>query len=284
MSSSYQLLFRVSFGHAFFADGILRALRIAPSPTCRDMLHRAGVLLRAQDDGLAVYGDEAAAARMRLQVEEAGGVLNMGFLVFVTAPHFFDYTMPAWPKGKMLFLNTAASFPDHAGRQMLHATPFVPASAFLEPGHADLKPILARCVLASTPSMVLQVAVTSELLDATTLRQREFHVRFDTASSHWKYYLFGFDDTQNDIVDLTGDIEFDHVSDVAIAGRSADVFVSKRALPMREAAPARFQLRAGSPSGDKVLIKRMPNASVGKRFRDLKDGNEILVSEIFINQ
>lgn len=283
MSSPYQLLFRVSFGHAFFADGILRALRIAPTPTCRDMLHKAGVLLRAQDDGLAVYGDEAAAARMRLQVEEAGGVLNMGFLIFVTAPHFFDYTMPTWPKGKMLFLNTAASFPDHAGRQMLHATPFVPASAFLVPDHADLKPILARCILASTPAMVLQVAVTSDLLDATLPRQREFHVRFDTASSHWKYYLFGFDDTQNDIVDLTGEIEFDHVRDVAIEGRSADVFVSKRALPMREAPPARFQLYAGSPSGDKLVIKRMPNASVGKRFRDSKDGNEILVSEIFVN-
>lgn len=284
MPLSYELLFRVSFGHAYFADGALRALRIVPVAACYDMLRRAGVLLRAQDDGIAAFADTQAVARLRLHIAEAGGPLRMAFKVFFTDPHFFDYTAPAWPKGKLLSLGTDLSTTDAAGRQVLHTSPCVPASAFVERDHASLEPILGKRVLAPEPAMVLQVVVSASLLDAPEPAQRHFHVRFDAASTHWKYRLCGAGEVQAGIVDLAGDVEFDHYPDVNIADdRQAHVFLSRRAIPMREVSPARFQLRAASPAGDKVLIKRMPNASVGKRFRESRDGNEILVSEICIN-
>jgi hypothetical protein len=285
MTSSYQLIFRISFEHAFFADGMLRCLRIVPVAACQDMLRRAGVVLRAQDDGIAAFGDGEAVERLRLHVAEAGASLDMAFLVFPTDVHFFEYTAPAWSKGQLLFLNTAACVPDDAGRQMLHATPYVAPSAFVERDHADLEPLLGKPFLTPAPAMVVQVAVSSGLLSASDFRRRHFHARFDAASSHWKYCLFGAGPAQPGIVDLAGDMEFDHFAGVTIAdGRCADVFLSKREIPMREVSAARFQLRAASSAGDKVLIKRMPNANVGKRFRDSKDGNQILVSEIFINQ
>ncbi|GGE72495.1 hypothetical protein GCM10008020_16470 [Massilia psychrophila] len=285
MPSSCQLIFRVSFEHAFFADGTLRCLRIEPSAACHNLLRRAGVLLRAQDDGIAAFGDGEVVERLRLHVAEAGAPLNMAFLVFFTDVHFFEYTVPAWPKGQLLLLDTARSVPDDAGRQVLHVTPYVSASAFIERDHADLEPILGKPFLAPAPAMVLQVAVSSDLLTALDARQRHFYSRFDAASSHWKYCLFGAGEAQAAIVDLAGDMEFDHCTGVEIGGhRGADVFLSKRAIAMREVCGARFQLRAASPAGDKVLIKRMPNASVGKHFRESKDGNQILVSEIFINQ
>jgi hypothetical protein len=285
MSSPYQLIFRVSFEHAFFADGILRSLRIVPVAACYDMVSRAGVLLRLEGDGIAAFGDAEAVERLRLHVAEAGASLNMAFLVFSKDPHFFEYTVPVWPKGQLLFLNTACASPDDAGRQILHATPYAPASAFVDRHHPDLQPILGKCVLALAPAMVLQVVVSPSLLNASDSRERHFHARFDAASSHWKYCLFGAGEAQAGIVDLAGDMEFDHFAGVEVADRRrAEVFVSKRAIPMREVSAARFQLRAASPVGDKVLIKRMPNASVGKHFRENKDGNQILVSEIFINQ
>ena len=287
MSSSYQLVFRVSFEHAFFADGALRSLRVVPTAACLGMLRRAGVLLRAEDDGIAAFGNGEAVERLRLHVAEAGAPLSLSFLVCFTDPHFFEYTVPAWPKGQLLFLDTASCVPDAAGRQMLHATPCVAASAFVDYQHASLEPILGARVLVPAPAMVLQVAVSPGLLDAPDGVRRHFHARFDAASSHWKYCLFGAGagDARAAIVDLAGDMEFDHFAGIEIAERRrADVFVSKRAIPMREVPTARFQLRAASPAGDKVLIKRMPNASLGKRFREIRDGNEILVSEIFINQ
>jgi hypothetical protein len=285
MPFSFQLIWRVSFRHAFFSDGILRALRIVPVAACHAMLRRAGVLLRAEEDGIALYGDERAVERLRLHLGEAGERLDMAFQVFFTDPHFFEYTLPAWPAGHVMFLDTAAAVGDGAGPRALHAAPYVAADALFEREHPTLEAILGKCRPALAPAMVFQVAVTLGLLDATEPGQRRFEVRFDAASSYWKYWLFGAGEAQAVIVDLAGEVEFDRFAGVEIGERRhADVFLSKQAIPMRDVSTARFQLRAASPGGDKVLIKRMPNASVGKRFRDEKDGNRILVSEIFINQ
>jgi len=285
MPSSFQLIWRVSFRHAFFSDGILRALRIVPVAACHDMLRRAGVLLRAEEDGIALYGDERATERLRLHLGDAGARLDMAFQVFFTDPHFFEYTLPAWQAGQVMFLDTAAAANDGAGRRTLHAAPCVAADALLEREHPTLEAILGKRRPALEPAMVLQVAVTPALLDSTEPGQRHFQVCFDAASSYWKYWLFNAGEAQAVIVDLAGEVEFDRCAGVEIGERrQADVFLSKQAIPMREVATARFQLRAASPAGDKVLIKRMPNASLGKRFRDEKDGNRILVSEIFINQ
>lgn len=286
LPASYELLFRVSFGHAFFADGALRALRIVPAPACHDMLRRAGLLLRAQDDGIAAFGDAQARERLRLHIAEAGAPLRMAFQVFFTDPRFFEYTAPAWPQRKLLLLDTAQSVPDEAGRQLVHAPPCVPASAFIDCDHADLEPILGKRSSAWTPmpAMLLQVVVSNELLDATGSGQRHFHVRFDAASTHLKYCLLGAGEVQAGIVDLAGEVEFDHYADVNIADdRRAHVFLSRRAIPMREVSPARFQLRAAPAAGGQVLVRMMPNAGMGKRCRESRDGNEILVSEIVIN-
>lgn len=285
MSASYQLIFRVVFEHVFFADGALRDLRMVPVATCRAMLNRAGVLLRPEDSGIAAYGDAAVVERLRLHLAEACGALELAFQVCFTDPHFADYTAPAWPPGHVMFLDTACCTTDEAGRQMLHATPYVPASAFLPRDHADLASLLGTRTALPARAMVLQVTVSDRLLDTPVPAQRQFHVRFDAADSHWKYILFGAPgDGAAKVVDLAGDIAFDHFPNVDIADRRrADVFLSTRPIPMREVQAVRFQLRAVTADGEKVLIKRMPHAGVGTRFRDSRDGHEILVSEIFIN-
>lgn len=293
MPSSYQLVFRVSFEHGFFDGAALRSMRCVPAAASFDMLRRAGLLLRAEDDGIAAFGNQAAIERLRLHIAEAGTSLKLAFLVFSSDPHFFEYTVPAWPKGQVLLLDTADATLDAGGRQMLHATPCVPASAFVDCSHAGLAPILGRKVLVPAPAMVLQVALSDSLAgtpdsaadSAADSARRHFHARFGAASSHWKYCLFGAGAATARIVDLAGDMEFDRFAGVEVAaGRYADVFISKRAIEMRKSSAERFQLRAASPAGDKVLIKRLPNASLGKRVRENRDGNDILVSEIFINQ
>lgn len=283
MPASYQLIFRVAFEHMFFADGQLHDLRVAPVAACQAMLNRAGVLLRPEGNGIAAYGDAAVVERLRLHLAEACGALELAFQVRFSDPHFFDYTAPAWPPGQVLFLDTACCTTDEDGRQMLHATPCVPASAFLPRDHASLTCI--RDVRTAAPAMVLQVTVSDRLLDTPVPAQRQFHVRFDAAGSHWKYILFGAPaDGAARVVDLAGDIAFEYLPNVDIADRRrADVFLSTRAIPMREVQAVRFQLRAATADGDKVLIKRMPHAGVGTRCRDSRDGHEILVSEIFIN-
>ncbi len=286
MSAGYQLLFRIAFEHLFFADGKLKGMRVAPSEACRELLRRAGVLLRAEQDGMAAYADGDTLARLRLHLDEAGGVLGMAFLVFATDPYFAEYTLPVLPRGHVLVFDTAGASEDASGRRMLHATPFVAASALMALDDKSLEPELGKRAAVPAPCMLIRLALTASLLDEPQRERRAFYARFDAASSYWKYWLFGVaSDTTASIADLGGDMQFDHVRGVELADdRRADVFVSRREIAMRERPEARFQLRASTPSGDKVLIKRMPNASLGKRFRETRDGSELLVSEIFINQ
>lgn len=263
MPSSYRLIFRVAFGHAYFADGVLRPLRIVPVAACYDRLRRAGVLLLEEEGGIAAFGDDRVVERLRLHTLEAGGVLDLAFLVFFTDPHFFEYSLPPRPAGHLLFLSTADAVADDGGRLLLHPTPTVPETAMLPRAHPRLQAILGTRVLAPAPAMVLEVALTPAMLDATEAGQRSFQVRFDAASSRWKYCVSGAAGADSE--------------------SRADVLLSKRAIPMRERPEARVQLRAASPGGDKVRIKRMPNAGVGKRFRESRDGSEILVSEVLVN-
>ncbi|MCD2518991.1 hypothetical protein LQ564_22065 [Massilia sp. G4R7] len=263
MPASYKLIFRISFGHAFFADGILRDLRMVPVPVCFDKLRRAGLELRAQEDGIAVYGDEKAIARLRLHIGAAGRSLGMAFQVFFTDPHFFEYTAPSWPSGKLLFLDTADSVTDDSGRRIVHATPFVEASAFLERDHARLTPILGERVLAPTPAMVIQVDLSAALLDVVDARQRHFHIRFDAASGHWNDGKQGSGDARPDD-DPARDITFRHFAGVNIADRRrAHLFLAKGAIQMREVSPPRLRLRPAPHEALKAPANRMAAAGVG---------------------
>jgi hypothetical protein len=45
----------------------------------------------------------------------------------------------------------------------------------------------------------------------------------------------------------------------------------------------RFQLRENGAMGEKVLIKRLPNASVGQIHKEMIKQDAVLVSEMYIN-
>jgi len=180
--SSYRLIFQVAFEHVFFADDLLRGVRIVPVAACHDMLRRAGVLLRPQENGIAAFGDAEVVQRLHLHIGDAGAPLAMAFQVFFTDPGFFDYTAPQWPVGHILLLTTATGAFDASGRQMLHAAPCVPAAALRARDDADIVRILGARALPPTPAMVLQVEVSRGLLDTPAPAGRHYHVRFDAAS------------------------------------------------------------------------------------------------------
>lgn len=269
MPASCKLIFRVSFGHAFFADGVLRDVRIVPVPACFDMLRRAGLLLRPLEDGIAVYGDERAVERLRFHIAQAGASLGMAFQVFFTNPHFFEFTAPAWPAGKLLFLDTADSVIDEAGRQVVHASPFVEASAFLERDDARLTRILGERVMAPTPAMVMQVDVAAALLDVVDARRRHFHIRFDAAPGHWHdepQKPAGAQRETDDLADASGPTtssRFRHFAGANIADqRRAHLFVARGALQMREVSPPRLRRRGPSAAAAKGVTQRVAAAGI----------------------
>jgi len=262
MPAHYQLIFRVTFGHAYFADGVLRDLRIVPVPACFDMLRRAGLVLRPQEDGIAAYGDEKAVARLRLHIAQAGAPLGMAFQVFFTDPHFFAYTAPAWPNGQLLFLDTADSVTDDNGRQIVHATPFVEASAFLERDHVRLAHILGERALAPTPAMVIEVQVSGGLLEVVDSRWRHFHVRFDAAGKDRQGGRPQAPQGRR-TNDADGGAGRDCVG-VQIADRGrAHLFLAKGAMPAHEVPSRRPRLRTAVPAADDARSDRAPSVRLG---------------------
>ncbi|MCC2957410.1 hypothetical protein LK542_17475 [Massilia sp. IC2-477] len=222
-------------------------------PSCFDRLRRAGLVLRPLEDGIAVYADDSAIGRLRRHVDAAGGSLGMAFQVFFTDPHFFDYTTPAWPSGKLLFLDTADSVTDESGRRVVHATPFVDASAFLERDHARLGGILGERVLAPTPAMVIQVAVTPALLDVVDVRQRHFHIRFDTGGKRPKDERAGTGEHRGGNDGAPGGAGFSRFAVANIADhRRAHVFPPKGAMLAREVASPRLRPRQCGPAAERI--------------------------------
>ena len=65
--------------------------------------------------------------------------------------------------------------------------------------------------------------------------------------------------------------------------REALTFRSKQRIPLRERSEYRFQLKEKGTNGGKVVIRRLPVASADQYIREMVDGKEAIVSEIFIN-
>ena len=86
------------------------------------------------------------------------------------------------------------------------------------------------------------------------------------------------------IVDLNNNTEFEDTGKTSLPGnRIALTFRSKDRIPLREEYEFRFQLKEKGPNGGKTIIKRLPVASASQLYREIIDGNEEIVSEIFIN-
>jgi hypothetical protein len=183
MVSSYRLIARIAFEHAYFADGRLRGLHIVPVTACGDLLRRCGLLLRFLDDGFAVFGDENAIERLRLHMADPCKGLGMVFQVFVTDSDFYEYTAPAWPSEHLLFLDTGHAVGTTDGAQALHAAPCVTAGAFVARDDELMGALLGKRSLAPQPAMVIRIALSSRLLDEADDTRRVFHVRFDAAGT-----------------------------------------------------------------------------------------------------
>jgi hypothetical protein len=287
MASAYQLVLKISIEHLFFGDGVARGIRIVPTVACSALLDRAGLLSRPFEGGIALYGDLAARERLAEHVKEAGGMQKMGFLVYSGDPHFAEYTLPPPRPGELLFFDTRCAGTDAGGRRQLHRQEHVDGRAMLALDHKRVLRLLGKQQLGRAPLMAVALAVTGALLALPPEAPgRHFHARFDAGASHWKYLLFGvLGEKAGEIADAGGQVRFERLGKLEVEPRrEAAVFLSDRPIPLRERQVQRFALHEKAPNSEKVLIKRMPNASLGKRFPHQQDGGEVLVSEIFINQ
>ena len=283
---AYRLLASVTVEHAYFAEKNCKMLEFVPA-FCATKLRNAGLLVKSSQSGVAIYFDAEKIDILRLHAEDN---LTLAFKVFSKDGNFFRYTSPgAPPDDAILFFSNQQITRDAAGKQMLHPDPSVTASAWMELTADPLPGILERKDYFIKPVFILQLSITagahglcSDKLDAEA---RRFYIRFATGQTFWKYYILGDLSKRNVyIADLDNAIQFENLGNILLPGnREAVQLQSSKAIPLHEQPGQRLQLKESTGTGDRILIKRLPNARVDQVHGEVLGGAMENVSEIYIN-
>lgn len=283
---TYRPLFSVTVEHAYFPAQICKTLRFAATDACSALLQKAGLLLRCSESGIAVYFDEGKNDFLRLHAQDS---MILTFKVFSADSNFFRYTAPgAPPDNAILYFDNRRITRDDSGKRLLHADSNVTQNAWMDMTADPLPEILERKDYLVKPAFVVQIAVTAdaqglctETLDATA---RKFYIRFAANRTFWNYYILGdLSKRPIYIADLDNAVQFKHSGNILLPGqREAVLLRSSAALPLQERPQYRLQLRESGTMGDKVLIKRLPNADINQTHGETIDGKQEQVSEIYV--
>ncbi len=284
---AYRLLLSVTVEHAYFLGKSCKALEFIPTESCAALLRKTDLLLKSSESGVAVYYDEEKIDILRLHAEDD---LALDFKVFSKDSNFFRYTAPgAPPDNAIVFFNNRRITQDATGKQMLHSGSNATDKALIDMNADQFQEILDRKDYFVKPAFILQMLITadeqglcSEKLDAAA---RKFYIRFTTNQTFWKYYILG-DLSKRDvyIMDLDNAIQFDKAGDILLPGQCEAILLqSSVAIPMQEQYPQRLQLRESGSMGDKVLIKRLPNANVDQMYEEMMNGRMENISEIYVS-
>lgn len=273
----YRVPVSVEVRHEFFDDARARGLVFDPMPDTARRLVNLGWLFRADDSALSLLrpdpDDRALADDVALEFRLAAS--DRAFATFTD--------LEGWRPGRPYAFDTARATPAEAdGSRRLTHDATVSAQ--------DLCPVtggpgrLADTVAPGGTLAHLVVRVAADDRDHPE-RTQSFHLTFGTRRTHWKYVVLGTPHGATPAIrDVDGRIEFEPSGVAQVPdGREAVTLRSTEPIALRERATQRFQLRAQSSAGERVLVKRLAVASPRNLGRDTVDGREVAVSEIYIN-
>jgi hypothetical protein len=263
----YQHMFSVTVTHEYHADQPVPDLRFVPSAPTAALMEREDMLLRTTAAGMELW---QAAPRPERPGPPAGLLHLLRFEVMSADPMLRFYT--EWPLTAPLRFSNRYPGADGTEPRLRPArwARRVPNAGMVN----QLKQPLFRVDIAFRP--------------APQAAPPQWRVALASRKLHWKYYFSGaLASRQLNIVDLDAadsapGISFAPALPAAIEGGSA--YLSALALPIQKIPQQRLQLREVGAAG-KVLIRRLPNASVEKMGKQRgPNGQSLIVAEIYIHQ
>lgn len=286
---AYQSLFNFAIEHTYFTDLVCKSLNFIPTDLSAALLKKAGLLLKPSENGISVFYEENKKDILRLHAEDAEDGLKLQFKVFSKDPYFLTYTTPAAKADdSVLYFSNKQLTQDEAGRQRLHSDGYVSETAYQKMTSAELSGVLSQKDYLVKPNLIVQIVITADdpiFRGTPDAAAKRYYIRFNTHLTFWKYYILGeLVKRQIYIADLDNEIKFEDIGNVMLPGhRKAVMLQSSSAMPMQETHSQRFQLREHGDMGDRVLIKRMPNACISSMDGKIVDGKIEAISEIYIN-
>lgn len=254
------------------------------------LLNNACLLTRKTVKGLSVFYDLTGAGALRLFATDPEEPLSLGFKVVSQHRAFDLYTWPTPTKSEaILHFDTKTAKPDESGRLRLHEQDYVSNKDFVlltSPLFDELLSPKDRLVKPTfTVTIHVAEADTRGFDEPATAHPKQYYIRFRTREMAWKYYVLGNLTKRNAyITDVNNETEFDALGETVLSdNRTALIFRSKRPIPLREKPDYRFQLRERGPGVGKVLIQRLPVASADQFYKETIDGQDVMVSEIYVN-
>lgn len=291
--SHYKTLLSVAVEHGYYSSGVCASLDFQPTPKTRELVEKAGLLLRKTADGIRIIHDRDRLDALEMFALDASDAPGFDFKVFATDSGFRNYTEPyTGARGEVLYFDNRSA--DGSGKQSLTASEFVSERDMKSPDSAELNETLSQKDRLLPPEFVLRIYFDSDagpqlkywLEQPPTI----YSISFNSRQRYWKYYLLGriaeIDESKNrySIVDPDNGIEFETTGREVLSGKyPAYTFRSKQRIPLYERYPFRFQLRQTGEAGESTLIPRLPVASIDKFGSEAIAEQEIIVSEIYVN-
>lgn len=264
--------FTLEARHAYFGDAPCPAIAFEPADDTSERLANLGLLCRHGAGTLAAFRSD------RIAADDA---VDLTFRILSTAATFANYTRldGADARTTLWFDTASAGSTDAAGGRRLHGAERVSVEDRVALDVPALSGVVTPRDFAAPPLGFVRVRMPASPAPSTT-----WFIAFDARTTLWKYYVLGASEAVPTIRDADGEIEFEPAAPTVLPGnRRAVVLRSKIPIPLRERPTQRFQLRVATPTGDRVLVKRLALASPDRLGKDTVDGREVTVSEIYVN-
>ncbi|AKC70827.1 hypothetical protein [Pandoraea oxalativorans] len=298
----YTRLFTIDVTHTYWTVPHLWLRHEATQDTA-EWVRRRDLLVRPHRQGLAVF---CATERRDVLLDDLRrGDAVATFKWYAQDVAFSLYTSPTPPVAQqgasVCFVTSEGSVPvdGQTSTRRLHAQPYVDASDGVPVDAPSLTPYLARTDRVNPPVLVVKIDLADQVAGGEP-GGVDYVANFAARESCWRYYYVCTEADEGadalNIVDLDEKVSFVTAGREARAGgRHAVIFVSEQAIAMQQQYPQRFQLRERGRSGERVLIRRLPNADIGSltqktpkvhKPQDAElaaQSRAVLVSEIYIN-
>lgn len=270
----------------YFESGLCRDLQYVLTSASAALVRNRALLVRSTPAGVTVYTATRGEPAKTAASNEA---LDLTFKVVTGDTGFACYAELDGRQMDTVFrFDSANATPNAADSALrLHSESWAGAADRIPVSSPELNGVLdAKERLAPPLAVVTLHLNASDLTGATGARH--YYIAFQARRTLWKYYVLGAaqTDAELSIRDTEGTIEFaaapgspERICD----NRQAVALLSKGPIALQERSNLRFQLRVNTPEGGKVLVKRLAVASPHQFAKEIVNGREVAVSEIYIN-
>ncbi|MFZ6658093.1 hypothetical protein [Undibacterium sp. TJN19] len=290
----YFPLFSIVIDHDYFAGSNAAIWKFVPTAECKKLEMQYRTVLRTIDGGVEVWceaddvptpfaDNETGDSRDTVLKNEASNdMLNFMYEVFCDDPQFTFYTdLPSTTPPCFQNTNSQSS-------EKIEILSPISDSPILRPETVSR---IGKLQLGQSRFFVdirfSEVAFWNAASEKNQI-SKQYRVHLKSKKIHWKYFFTGTLASKNiQIVDLDANENDTGVvfeTSTHPATDSGTALVSQTAITMQYRPVQHFQLREVDMAG-KILIKRLPNASVNKIGKEWgPDGQSLLVAEIYIHQ